>query len=104
MYAIIEDGGRQYKVTTGDMLLVDVRELPEDATELTFDKVLMVGDGADSKVGTPFVAGATVTAKLVERLKMPKVTGVKFARRKGLYKRWGHRQQMLKVAIDKINA
>lgn len=104
MYAIFEDGGRQYKVSTGDMLLVDLKDLPEGQSEITFDKVLMIGEGADARIGTPWVDGASVTAKVVNELKMPKVRGVRFRRRKGLYKRWGHRQQMLKVQIGAINA
>lgn len=103
MYAIFEDGGKQYKVGTGDMLLVERKDLAEGQAEITFDKVLMLGEGADAKIGTPWVAGATVTAKVVAELKGPKVRGVKFARRKGLFKRWGHRQKMLKVQIGTIN-
>lgn len=103
MYAIFEDGGKQYKVSEGDMLLVELKDLPEEQKEITFEKVLMVGEGADAKIGTPWVDGATVTAKLVERIKMPKIRGVKFERRKGLYKRWGHRQKMLKVQIGAIS-
>jgi large subunit ribosomal protein L21 len=104
VYAIFEDGGKQYKVTEGDALLIERRDLDEGQTEITFDKVLMVGEGADARVGTPWVEGATVTARLIEELKMPKVVGVKLKRRKGYLKKFGHRQQMLKVAIDKINA
>lgn len=104
MYAIFEDGGRQYKVSTGDMLLVDLKELPEGQSDITFDKVLMVGEGAEARIGTPWVDGASVSAKVVNELKMPKVRGVRFRRRKGLYKRWGHRQRMLKVQIGAINA
>ncbi|MCK4341509.1 MAG: 50S ribosomal protein L21 [Phycisphaerae bacterium] len=104
MYAIFEDGGKQYKVSTGDKLLIEKKDLEEGQTELTFDKVLMVGEGEDAQIGTPWVAGATVTAKLVEQLKMPKIDGIKFRRRKGYMKRWGHRQKMLKVEIDTINA
>ena len=103
MYAIIEDGGKQYKVSEGDLLLIELKDLPEEQTDVTFDKVLMVGEGADAKIGTPWVDGATVSAKVVEQLKMPKVRGVKFKRRKGLYMRWGHRQKMLKVQIGAIN-
>ncbi len=102
MYAIFEDGGKQYKVSTGDMLLIELKERPEGQTDVTFDKVLMVGEGADAHIGTPWVAGATVSAKVIEELKTDKVRGVKFARRKGLYKRWGHRQRMLKVEIGAI--
>lgn len=104
MYAIFEDGGKQYKVSPGDMLLIELKDLPEGRQEVTFDRVLMVGEGAEARIGTPWVAGATVSAKVVEELKTAKVRGVKFARRKGLYKRWGHRQSMLKVQIDAINA
>ncbi|HPM22427.1 MAG TPA: 50S ribosomal protein L21 [Phycisphaerae bacterium] len=104
MYAIIEDGGKQYKVSTGDMLLIELKELPEGQTDITFDKVLMLGEGADAKIGTPWVNGATVSAKVVQRLKTPKVRGVKFRRRKGYMKTWGHRQKMLKVEIGTINA
>ncbi len=104
MYAIFDDGGKQYKVGPGDMLLVERRDLTEGQTEVTFDKVLMVGEGADARIGTPWVAGATVTAKVVEELKGPKVRGIKFRRRKGYIKHWGHRQKLLKVEIAKINA
>ena len=104
MYAIFEDGGKQYKVSEGDALLIERRDLPEGQTEITFDKVLMVGEGESAKIGTPWLEGATVTAKVTEELKMPKVMTVKFRRRKGYLKRQGHRQQALKVAIEKINA
>lgn len=104
MYAIIEDGGKQYKVSSGDMLLIELKDLPENQTEITFDKVLLVGEGAEPRIGQPWVEGATVSARVVEQIKTPKVRGVKFARRKGLYKRWGHRQKMLKVEIGEISA
>lgn len=103
MYAIIEDGGKQYKVSEGDRLLVEIRDLPEGTTSLTFDKVLMLGEGGSARIGAPWVAGASVTASVVEALKAPKVGGIKFSRRKGYKLKFGHRQQLLKVAIDKIN-
>jgi large subunit ribosomal protein L21 len=104
VYAIFEDGGKQYKVTTGDKLLIELRDLPEGQAEITFDKVLMLGEGPEARIGTPWVQGASVTAKVVEALKTPKVRGVKFRRRKGYVKHWGHRQNMLKVEIGTINA
>jgi large subunit ribosomal protein L21 len=64
----------------------------------------MVGEGEEARVGTPWVKGASVTAKVTEELKTPKVVGVKLKRRKGYLRKFGHRQRMLKVAIDKINA
>ncbi len=104
MYAIFEDGGKQYKVSEGDALLIERRDLDEGQTKITFDKVLMIGEGEDARIGTPWVKDATVTAEVTEELKTPKVIGVKFKRRKGYMKRFGHRQKMLKVAIGKIKA
>lgn len=104
MYAIIEDGGKQYKVSEGDSLLIERRDLDEGQQELTFDKVLMLGEGEDARIGTPWVDGATVTAKIHKELKAPKVIGIKFKRRKGYMKKFGHRQKLLRVAIEKINA
>ena len=104
MYAIFEDGGKQYKVSEGDALLIERRDLVEGQTEITFDKVLMVGEGEQARIGMPWVEGASVTAKVTEELKTPKVVGIKFKRRKGYMRKFGHRQQVLKVAIEKINA
>jgi large subunit ribosomal protein L21 len=103
VYAIFEDGGKQYKVSTGDMVLIEQRDLPEGDRDITFDRVLMLGEGADAQIGTPWVEGATVSGKVVEQLKMPKIEGIKFKRRKGYLRRWGHRQRMLKVEIGAIN-
>lgn len=103
MYAIIEDGGKQYKVSPGDNLLVEVRDLTEGQEEITFDQVMMVGEGDSAKIGTPWVAGASVSAKLVKQLKMPKIEGIVFKRRKGHHRKWGHRQKMLRVEITAIN-
>lgn len=104
MYAIIEDGGKQYRVSEGDALLIERRELPEGQTEIVFDTVLMVGQGADVRIGTPHVSGARVTARLEQEIKLPKVVGILFRRRKGLKKKFGHRQRALKVRIEKIHA
>ncbi|MFH1747910.1 MAG: 50S ribosomal protein L21 [Planctomycetota bacterium] len=104
MYAIFEDGGKQYKVNSGDKLLIERKDLDEGQSELTFEKVLMVGEGADVRIGTPWVDGATVSAKVLEEIKLPKVIGIKFRRRKGSRSKWGHRQKALKVEIGAINA
>ncbi|MBI5863773.1 MAG: 50S ribosomal protein L21 [Planctomycetes bacterium] len=103
MYAIIEDGGRQYKVNEGDHLLVDLRDNPAGGNTIQFDKVLMIGDGAGSKIGTPHLGGASVSATVLEELRTDKVYGIKMRRRKGYRKKWGHRQDMLRVRIDKIS-
>jgi large subunit ribosomal protein L21 len=104
VYAIFDDSGKQYRVSEGDSLLIDLRELAEGQTELKFDHVLMVGEGDQARIGTPLVAGASVTATLERELKMPKVVGFKFRRRKGLRRKWGHRQRMLRVKITAIHA
>jgi large subunit ribosomal protein L21 len=103
VYAIIEDGGKQYKVSEGDVLLIERRDLEEGQDEIVFDRVLMMGEGADARIGTPWVNGATVTAKVSRELKMPKVNIVKFKRRKGYLLRKGHRQKMLRVEISAIS-
>lgn len=104
MHAIFEDGGRQYRVKSGDVLLVDRRDLEEGQTEIRFDNVLMVGEGAEAKIGTPWVDGASVAAKIVnDEMKMPKIEGLKFGRRKGYRRKWGHRQRMMRIQISAIN-
>jgi large subunit ribosomal protein L21 len=103
VYAIFEDGGKQYKVSQGDQLLIELPELGEGQSDLTFDKVLMVGEGSDAKIGTPWVDGATVGAKILGAEKSKKITGIKFLRRKGFRKKWGHRQNYLRVEITGIN-
>lgn len=103
MYAIFEDGGKQYKVQQGDHLLVERRDLADGQETVTFDKVLMVGEGAQASVGQPFLSGASVQAKVLRELKADKVVGIKFKRRKGYKVKFGHRQQLLKVEIDQIN-
>jgi large subunit ribosomal protein L21 len=101
---VFEDGGKQYKVSEGDALLIERREIPEGETGLEFNQVLMVGEGEGAKIGQPYVPGASVTARLLDDLRMPKVVGIKFSRRKGYKKKWGHRQRMMKVEITSIRA
>ncbi len=104
MYAIIEDSGTQVRASVGDTLTLDIRELPEDAKSVTFDRVLMVGGDA-AKLGTPYVSGATVTADILEReLKGEKLHVIKFKRRKNYRRKIGHRQRYMKVKVTAINA
>lgn len=102
MYAIIEEGSRQFKVTSGDTILID-RKLGEDEKTVTFDRVLLVGGEGSPKVGAPLVGGATVAADVVGEVKGKKVESVKYKRRKGFHKTVGHRQQYTKVKITAIN-
>lgn len=102
MYAIIETGGKQYRVEQGTKILVE--KLPAAAgDEVTLDKVLMVG-GGELRVGTPTVAAASVTAEVVEQLRGPKVLVFKRWRRNDSRKLRGHRQDYTALRITSINA
>jgi large subunit ribosomal protein L21 len=103
MYAIIIDGGRQYKVTEGQELVIDYRDASSgDAVQ--FDKVLAYSNGSQLALGQPTLGGATVTAKILGVLQGPKLTVQKFRRRKTYRRRTGHRQLYTKVQIEKITA
>ncbi len=101
MYAIIADGGRQYKVEEGQTLEIDFREA-KAGDSLTFDRVLAVGSDSDLKLGAPLVEGASVTAKVIGETKGDKVYIQKFRRRKNSKRRTGHRQKYIKVQIGSI--
>lgn len=107
MYAIIEDSGQQFRVSEGDVLNVDLRELAdtEGVKSVQFDRVLLVSGDGGTKVGTPLVAGASVAAEVVaEEVKGPKLEIVRFRRRKHSRRRTGHRQRYVRVRITKIVA
>jgi len=102
MYAIIEEGGRQIRVTDGDTIQID-REVKDDEKIITFDRVLLVGGEGQPKIGVPLVAGATVTADVIGPVKGPKIDIVKYRRRKGYRRKIGHRQQYTAVKVTGIN-
>jgi large subunit ribosomal protein L21 len=101
MYAIIDAGGRQHKVTTGDVIRID-REAGDEKS-ITFDRVLFVGGEGDPKIGSPTVAGASVVADVMGAVKGKKIDIVKYRRRKGYHKKIGHRQTQIAVKINAIN-
>lgn len=103
MYAIFVDGGRQYRVQPGQTLDIDFREGSETGDSLSFDKVLAIGGDEGIKLGTPAVAGATVTAKVVGVEKGEKIFVQKFRRRKNSKRRTGHRQIYTRIEISAIN-
>ena len=107
MYAIIEDSGTQIRVSEGDEVLVDLRELPKDGEPLIFDRVLFLSaksEGEAPRIGAPLIAGARGRGELVEQGRTQRVPVVKF-RRRTTYKRMrGHRQGFLKVRITGIDA
>lgn len=102
MYAIIATGGKQYKVSEGDIINVEKLGVEAGAT-VSFDEVLVVGGDA-VQVGNPTVAGATVNATVIGDVKGKKVIVYKYKRKTGYHKKNGHRQQYTKVKIEKINA
>ena len=102
MYAIIATGGKQYKVSEGDVIRVE-KLGAEAGSTYTFDRVLAVS-GDEVKVGSPFVEGATVEASVIEEGKGKKITVYKYKRKTGYHKKQGHRQLYTKVKIEKINA
>ena len=105
MYAIISDGGHQYRVEEGTVFDVERKDLADDVTTIEFDRILMVGDHADgTKIGQPIVAGARVIATVMGEHKAPKVEIRKFSRRKGYSLHKGHRQKYLKVKVETIEA
>lgn len=101
MYAIIDDGGRQHRVTAGKIIHID-REATSDKT-LKFDRVLLVGGEGEPKIGAPAIAGAVVTADVLGEVKGKKIDIIKHRRRKGYHKKIGHRQTQLAVKITGIN-
>ena len=103
MYAIIEDSGKQFKVTTGDRIRID-RPLTEQISEkITFDRVLLVGGDGKAKVGSPAIAGAKVEADVLGRIRGKKIDIQKYNRRKGYHKKQGHRQTLVEVKPETQN-
>ena len=103
MYAVIKTGGKQYKVATGEKIKIE--QIAADVgQEITISEVLAVGSGADLKVGTPLVTGASVVAKVVAHGRHDKVRIFKMRRRKHYQKRQGHRQNFTEIEIGAVNA
>ena len=102
MFAVIKTGGKQYKVSEGDTLTIERLEGAAGNT-ITFDTVLMVGEGASVTVGAPLVAGATVTAELAQQTRGPKLITRKKRQRQTYRRTIGHRQDLTEVTITSIN-
>ncbi len=103
MYAVIQTGGKQYRVAPGDKLRIEKLKAAEGES-VEFDKVLMVGDGDDVKIGAPYVDGSKVTATVKSQGRGKKVEIIKFRRRKHHMKRQGHRQSYTEVEITDVSA
>ena len=109
MYAVVEQGSKQYKVSQGDVINIELTEVSPEAKTIELDKVLFVSDGENIKVGTPYLDGAKVTASFKTSaddsvVKGPKLYPMHFRRRKNSSRKIGHRQKYLQVVIDTIEA
>jgi large subunit ribosomal protein L21 len=103
MYAVIESGGKQHRVEEGEVLKLEKLEAATGET-VSFDKVLMVGEGESVKIGAPYVDGSQVTAEVVSQGRGKKIRIIKFRRRKHSRKQQGHRQWFTEVRITGISA
>lgn len=102
MYAVVETGGKQYRLKAGDKLRMETIHAEVDS-QVIFDKVLLLGKDDEVLVGTPYVEGAAVTAKILEHGKDDKVIVFKYRRKKNYRKFRGHRQQYTFIQIESIN-
>ena len=103
MYAVVKTGGKQYRVSEGDILRVEKLDVEEGAT-VELDQVLMMGEGEDVTVGTPIIEGSKVIATVRAQGRHKKVKIIKFRRRKHHMKRMGHRQSFTELEITGISA
>lgn len=103
MYAVIETGGKQYRVSEGDVVFIEKLEAEQEDT-VTFDRVLIVGKEDGTVVGTPLVSGATVTAKVLKNARGKKITVFTYRAKKNSKRKMGHRQPYSKVQIEAIKA
>ncbi len=103
MYAVIATGGKQYKVTEGQVLHIEMLAA-EPGSNIDFEQVLLIGDGDNINIGKPYVAGSQVSAQVIEHARDKKIRIVKFRRRKHSRKNMGHRQSYTAVKITKIKA
>jgi len=102
MYAIVETGGKQYKLEEGRYVDIELLDAKEN-DKVTFDKIVMLVNGKKSKVGRPYVEGAVVEGSIVKNDKAKKIIVFKQRPKKGYRKKQGHRQQYSRVMINKIN-
>lgn len=100
-YAVIKTGGKQYRVQEGDQLDVEKLDVEVD-TEIEFTEVLLRGEGDSLTIGTPFIEGTGVRAKVIDQFRCAKEIAFKFKRRKGFHKTKGYRRHMTKLEITSI--
>ena len=103
MFAVIESGGKQHRVAEGDYLKIELLKA-EEGSKIEFEKVLMISNGKDSKIGDPFLEKAKVTGKVIKHGKSSKIKVFKMKRRKDNRRTQGHRQKYTEVLIEAISS
>jgi large subunit ribosomal protein L21 len=102
-FAVIQTGGKQYKVSVGDIIRIEkITGTHRVGDQLIFDKILLVDNGKDTTIGTPYIAGAQVLATLAEIGRDPKIDVIKYKQKSRYFKKNGHRQPHFKVKIDSL--
>lgn len=102
-FAVIATGGKQYTVSKGDVIAIEkLSDTHKEGDKVTFDKVLLMDNGKDTTIGTPYIAKAAVTATITEIGRAPKITVVHYKQKSRYYKKNGHRQPFFKVKIDAL--
>jgi len=103
MYAVFETGGKQYRAAVGDVLFLE-RLTAEEGEQVSFDRVLLVSSGDETKIGSPLLEGASVKASVLEQGKGPKILVFKYKSKVNQRRRRGHRQPFTKVKVEAIEA
>jgi len=101
MYAVIKTGGKQHKVSEGDIFTIE-KIAGSAGDTVVFDDVLMVSKDSDVRIGTPVVPGVKVVGEIIAQMKAPKITVFKMKRRKGYHKKTGHRQPLTQMKVKEI--
>ena len=102
MYAVIQTGGKQYRVKEGDVIDVEKLVFPKSKKEITFDEVLLGGDKKELAIGQPIIKGAKVKAEVLGSLRAKKIVTYKYKRRKSYHRTIGHRQNLIRLRIKEI--
>lgn len=102
-FAVILTGGKQYKVTTGDLVRIEkISGEYKEGDKVVFDKVLLVDNGTDTTIGTPYIEGAKVNATIIKIGRAPKITVIKYKQKSRYFKKNGHRQPFFQVRIESL--
>ncbi len=103
-FAVIETGGKQYTVSKGDVISIEkLSDTSKEGDKVVFDKVVLVDDGKNTSIGTPYIKNASVKATITKIGRLPKVTVVHYKQKSRYFKKNGHKQPFVEVKIDSLN-